>query len=123
MLLVSLLWLLTVAGASALTWSVISAAGARVGQPIQVAAPVQSAAATPGGGGSSGSWSGDGGRLTARCLGDAISLVTAVPDVGYSVDIGKRGPDELRVVFESRAVGAETKVSATCDGGEPLFRD
>ena len=70
------------------------------------------------------SWSGRGGRLTAVCSGTAISLVTAVPDVGYWVKVYDNGPERLTVDFESTDSDdyGEVRVVATCVDGSPGFR-
>ncbi len=121
---VALLWLATVAGVSTLTWSVISAAGLRVGTTVVVATPVPSGSpgATPGGG--SQSWTGTGGRVTVRCTGDSIALGTAVPDVGFSVEVKDKGPDRLRLEFEASGSGleVETELVAVCQDGTAEFR-
>ena len=124
------LWLGTVAVASALTWSVISLAGARVGQPSAITLPIGSASATatassPGTVASpvaqTDSWTGAAGKLTARCRGDRISLVAATPAVGFSVEIRDRGPEQLRLEFEGRESEQETSLRATCVDGRPEF--
>lgn len=114
-------WVLTVAGASTLTWTVISSTGTRVGRTTTVAAPDPGA---PGPGQNARTWSGRGGRLTARCAGDAVSLGTAVPDVGYWVKVYDPGPATLRVDFESTDPDdyGEVRLSATCVAESPVFR-
>jgi hypothetical protein len=113
------LWLATVALASALTWSVISLAGARVGQPAGVALPTP--ATTTDSARNPGSWSGSGGKVTARCTGEEIALVAATPADGYSVEVKDRGPTQLQLEFERRGASAESRVSATCVAGVPVF--
>jgi len=122
MVVISLLWLLTVSGASALTWGVISSAGAGVGAPSRVTVTTSGESAEPAPG--SQSWSGTGGRVTASCTEDAISLGTAVPDVGYWVKVHERGPQRLRIDFESTDSDdrAEVQLVASCVGGRPEFR-
>ena len=122
-LLIALLWVCTVAGASALTWGVISSAGAGVGQPSRVTVTsTESPSAGPTAG--SRTWTGTGGRLTAICAGDAISLGGAVPDDGYWAKPYEKGPERLRVDFESKDSDdrSEVKVFATCVDGRPQFR-
>ncbi len=118
-----LLWLLTVAVASTLTWVVISAAGARVGQPAIV---VPAVGGTPSAEPSRAtrSWSGTGGRLTATCTGGAISLDSATPDVGYWVKVYDPGPERLQVDFEPTDTDdrAEARLVATCVDAGPSFR-
>lgn len=121
------LWLGTVAIASALTWSVISLAGARVGQPSAVTLPIAatSAGSTAGSTASpvaqTAAWTGTAGKLTARCRGGRISLVAATPAVGYSVEIKDRGPEQLRLEFEGGGTEQETSLRATCVDGRPEF--
>lgn len=121
-LVVALVWLATVAGVSTLTWSVISAAGLRVGTQVIVATPVESSTSVPGSG--SNSWNGTGGRVTVRCSGDSISLGTAVPDVGYTAEVKDKGPEQLRLEFEAKVSGlaSETKLVAVCRDGSAQFR-
>jgi len=117
---ISGVWLITVAAASALTWSVISLAGARVGQPAVVAiptAPVESA--TPGH--NPATWTGASGKVTARCKDQDISLVAATPSDGFGVDVKDRGPTQLLLEFERKDAGAETHIRATCVDGSPVF--
>jgi hypothetical protein len=132
---IAVIWVVTVAGASTLSWTVISAAGARVSQPVTVATatastetdvplPVDAVRTS----------SGRGGRVTARCAGDgSISLATAVPDDGYWVKLYDPGPVNLRVDFEvvgedgdsdgdDDAERTEVKVTATCVRGAPVFK-
>ncbi len=118
---IPLTWVLTVAGASTLTWTVIASAGARVSQPVSAPA---SATAEAHAGAASRSWTGAGGRLTAQCSGPLISLRTAVPDVGYWVKVYDPGPQTLRVDFESSDSDdhGEVRVSASCQDGSPTFK-
>jgi len=124
-LLIALLWLGTVAGASALTWGVISSAGEGVGQPSRVTV-TSTATGTGGTAHGSQSWSGNAGRVTATCTGDAISLDAATPNVGYFLRVHDRGPERLRVDFESKDNDSdgdegEVIVVATCVDGRPDF--
>lgn len=123
LLLVPLAWLGTVAGASALTWSVISAAGAQVGQPVQVASAATVSPSIRANQGV-GTWAGQGGRLTAACAGTSISLSSAVPEVGYWVKVYNPGPESLRVDFESTDPDdrSEVRIGAECTSGSPTFR-
>ena len=123
--LIALVWVLTVSGASVLAWTVISAAGARVGPTaLVVVATPDPGVPTPGMGSPTGTWSGKGGRLTASCAGSSISLGSAVPDVGYWVRVHDRGPTALRVDFESTDPDdySEVRMTATCVNGSPAFR-
>ena len=120
--LVPIAWLGTVAGASALTWTVISSAGAQLGQSVPAASATidgPDTGAAPG----IRTWTGRGGRMTVRCSGDAISLSTAVPDVGYWVKVYNPGPDALRVDFESTDPDdrGEVRIGAACADGNPAF--
>lgn len=124
-LLIAALWVATVAAASGLTWGVISGAGARVGQPVAVPAP----APTPGGTATpsdapSPTWSGPAGRVTVVCAGGRVSLGSAVPSLGYRVEVKEPGPERLRLEFEpqSASVGEELKLEVTCEAGVPRFR-
>jgi hypothetical protein len=112
-------WLVTVAAASALTWSVISLAGARVGQPSVVAipTPVESTSSTR----NPGTWTGAAGKVTARCTDGEIALVAATPSDGFGVDVKDRGPTQLLLEFERKDAQAETRVRATCVDGSPEF--
>lgn len=135
---IPVLWVVTVAGASTLTWSVISAAGAQVSQPVTVSTanatqtPTAVDTSTPQPADAVRTSTGRGGRVTARCADDgSVSLRTAVPDDGYWVKLYNPGPVTLRVDFE--VVGddedddegsepTEVKVEATCVDGTPVFK-
>ncbi len=64
-------------------------------------------------------WQGREGRVEVRCSGLSASLVSVSPADGYSMEIDKRGPDEVRVEF-SRG-DQELRVEARCAGGVPAF--
>lgn len=117
--LVSGMWLVTVAAASALTWSVISLAGAHVGQPGVVAIPTPVANASTAG--SPRTWTGAAGKVTARCTDGDISLVAATPSDGFGVEVKDRGPTQLLLEFERKDAAAETRVRATCIDDSPAF--
>ena len=122
---IALIWLATVAGASTLTWTVISSAGARVSQPVTVA--TSTALGTSGAQTTDAvrTWTGHGGRLTAGCAEDgSVSLGTAVPEDGYWVKVYDPGPVTLRVDFESTDADdrAEVRITATCVAGAPVFK-
>ena len=133
---IPVIWLITVAGASTLSWTVISAAGARVSQPVTVSTASASATETdvPLPVDAVRTSTGHGGRVTASCTTDgAISLVTAVPDDGFWVKMYDPGPQNLRVDFEASASDddndnddaperGEVKVTATCVQGTPVFK-
>ncbi len=112
-------WLVTVAAASALTWGVISLAGARVGQPSVVALPTPTASSTTPH--NPGTWTGAAGKVTARCTDAAISLVAATPSDGFGVDVKDRGPTQLLLEFERKDAEGESRVRATCVDGSPVF--
>jgi hypothetical protein len=118
-LVVLALWVLTVACVSALTWTVISIAGERVGQPAVVTLPTPAAASTPGH--NPGAWTGPSGKVTARCSDERITLVSATPADGFSVDVKDRGPAQLQLEFERGGIEKETRIRAVCLGGSPVF--
>lgn len=69
------------------------------------------------------SWSGEAGTVTASCTGSAISLVSAVPSVGYRVHVEREGSRELAVEFESSGSEEhEAHLKAYCSDGVPTFR-
>ena len=113
------MWLVTVAAASALTWSVISLAGARVGQPGVVAIPTP--VATTSTADNPRTWTGSAGKVTARCTGGDISLVAATPSDGFGVEVKDRGPTRLLLEFERKDAEEEIRVRATCVDGSPVF--
>jgi hypothetical protein len=65
------------------------------------------------------SWQGSAGVVTVECRGPNISLKGAQPNSGWSIDVDRRGPDEVRVDFESGE--RRTRVQAECVGGTPRF--
>lgn len=66
-------------------------------------------------------WSGPAGSVTARCTGGDVSLQSASPNDGWTVEVEKRGPDEVEVEFRERDGDRRTKVDAECSGGVPRF--
>ena len=116
---IAAVWLLTVAAASTVTWTVIASAGARVGNPVRLVTTTTSAVPTE----SQATWTGKAGRLTAACSDGSVALVSAVPEVGFWVKVYDRGPRTLRVDFESTDAddNPEVKVFATCRNGSPAF--
>ena len=122
--LIALAWIATVSAASSMIWWVISAAGTHVGTMPQVRLPaVSTTAHPPGDATTTGVWSGSGGRVAARCVDGAVSLRSAVPNDGFSVEIADRGPDELRVEFDPVDGGEDQRVRVTCGpDGRPVFR-
>ena len=66
-------------------------------------------------------WQGTAGIVTAECTGSAISLVSLLPADGYKYEQDDRGPDELRVEFETFDERSRTRVEASCHNGVPEF--
>lgn len=64
-------------------------------------------------------WAGAGGRVTVSCSGSRASLVSASPADGWSVEVGRRGGEEVEVSF--RRSGSEVQVQGRCDAGTPRF--
>lgn len=64
-------------------------------------------------------WQGAAGSVTVRCDGSRVSLQSATPNNGYSVEIRERGPEEVEVRFESE--DREVDVEAFCENGTPEF--
>jgi hypothetical protein len=56
-----------------------------------------------------------GGTVVVEASGGAVSLVSAVPNPGYSVEVDEQGPDEVRVEFESD--DSKSEVRAQWNGG------
>ncbi len=56
-----------------------------------------------------------GGTVVVEASGGAVSLVSAVPTPGYTVEVDEQGPDEVRVEFESD--DAKSEVRVRWDGG------
>lgn len=125
MLLIALVWVATVAGASAVTWSVISSAGARVGRPAVVVASPDADLPSGGAVDATMSWTGEAGSVSASCAGHSITLGAAVPTDGYWVKVHEHGPARLRLDFEATGSGdddtRETSIVATCVNGSPVF--
>ena len=67
------------------------------------------------------SWQGSAGVVTVECRGPNISLKGAQPNSGWSIDVDDRGPDKVRVDFESNNSERRTRVQAECVGGSPRF--
>lgn len=60
--------------------------------------------------------------MTVECRGAAASLVSAIPDSGFGVEIDKRGPDRVEVEFEGRGENdARSRIGSSCVGGAPRF--
>lgn len=60
-----------------------------------------------------------GGTVKVQCINSSVSLVSAVPASGFSVEIGNRGPLQVEVQFFSSS--HQSQVSATCRGGVITF--
>jgi hypothetical protein len=70
-----------------------------------------------------GSWSGEAGTVTASCTGSVVSLVSAVPAVGYRAQVDGGGSRPLEVEFESSAgEDHEAHLKVSCADGKPVFR-
>lgn len=100
---IALVWLLTVAGASTLTWQVISAAGARVGQPVAVTAvPINTTSTT---------------STSATNTPTASATASASTSAGHS---GKPKPSRTATSAPSTLTetwtGKAGKVIASCTG-------
>lgn len=66
-------------------------------------------------------WQGSAGVVTVECQGPSISLEGAQPNSGWSIEIDRRGPDEVRVDFESNDGDTRVRVQSECVGGTPRF--
>ncbi|MGZ4500949.1 MAG: hypothetical protein ACXVXD_10995 [Nocardioidaceae bacterium] len=138
-LLAVLAWLGTVAVTSALTWTVIRAAGAdvlarshalpslapaAVGRlPVRPAhptpAPSPQASGSPHAPVRVRTWQGGSGSVVARCVGTGITLVAATPADGWAVAVGSWGPRRVEVVFRQAPV--EQHITSVCATGVPRF--
>jgi hypothetical protein len=69
------------------------------------------------------SWQGLGGTVTVTCRGAAVSLDSAQPDSGFTIEVHERGPERVEVRFEGRGEEDDSKsrVRATCRAGVPVF--
>jgi len=68
------------------------------------------------------SWQGAAGTVSAACTGATISLQSVTPNDGWGFEVDDRGPDRVRVEFESRGDDEhKTRVEAACAGGAPRF--
>ncbi len=66
-------------------------------------------------------WQGSAGVVTVECRGATISLKGAQPNSGWSIEIDERGPEEVRVEFDSNDGDRRTRVQSECVGGTPRF--
>jgi cytoskeletal protein RodZ len=58
-----------------------------------------------------------GGVVTVSCTGGSISLLSATPQAGYSVEVKNGGPEEVEVKFRS---DEDSELRARCVGGQPV---
>jgi hypothetical protein len=61
-----------------------------------------------------------GGTVVVSLQGGRLSLVSATPAAGFSVDVEESGPDEVVVFFEA-GEGGEVRVRAAVSSGEAEF--
>jgi hypothetical protein len=137
----ALVWVLVVAAGATLVWTVISQAGSGVAgelPPTTVTSsdsartpdqpsgtgPATPSTSTPDPSGQPAgprqkTWQGAAGRVVAECRGGAISVVAAQPTSGWSVELDKTGPEELRVEFKNGE--GKVRVEAGCVDGAPSF--
>ena len=66
-------------------------------------------------------WQGSAGVVTVECRGPSISLQGAQPNSGWSIEVDERGPEEVRVEFDSNDGDRRTRVQSECVGGTPRF--
>lgn len=146
-------WLLVVALGSTLVWAVISRAGdglmsaespSSSPQPTggatklpttrptitddptstsPSASPTVSTSPPPASAPARRTWQGLGGTVSVTCRGNAVSLHSAQPDPGFTIEIHDRGPERVEVRFEGRdeESESESQVRARCAGGVPVF--
>ena len=135
-------WLMVVAGASALAWLAINNAGrVAVSRATGSGNAVPSATGTAPSRPSSptpppaqvtprGTPQGQvdratevvGGHVGVRCVGGRIALRFAQPENGWSVEVGSSGPVEVQVTFKrTGAPGGQTQSTAGCERGTPAF--
>jgi hypothetical protein len=70
---------------------------------------------------STASFGNEGGTVTLSCDGSAISLVSATPRQGYTMNVTNAGPEEVAVVFKSSTHDEE--IHGHCVGGRPVVSD
>ena len=67
-------------------------------------------------------WQGLAGTVAAACEGSRIALRAASPTDGWSIEVDRRGPREVRVEFETGTEDERrTSVRGRCSGGVPVF--
>ncbi len=57
-------------------------------------------------------WQGSAGVVTVECRGATISLQGAQPNSGWSIEIDERGPEEVRIEFDSNDGDRRTRVQS-----------
>jgi len=117
-------WLVVVAVGSTLVWAVISRAGDGVvsaDSPASSAQPTGSPTTRPTI--TRRTWQGVGGTVAVTCRGTSVSLDSAQPDSGFTIEVHERGPQRVEVRFEGRDDESDDKsrVRAGCAGGLPVF--
>jgi hypothetical protein len=137
----AVVWVLVVTAGAALVWTVISKAGAGVAgelpattvtptvtstgsqpapNPPSGSAAQSNSAPAPPTGPVRRSWQGAAGVVVGECQGGAISLASARPNSGWSMEVDHEGgPEGLRVEFESGET--RVRVEASCVDGRPAF--
>jgi hypothetical protein len=128
-------WLLVVAGASLVTWTVIDAAGRDV---VDVSAEQGSASPHPESPSAApttepttserpqksprprvASWEGAAGSVAVRCRGPVASLASATPADGWAVEVADRGPDRVEVELRRDEPDGRVQVRSECVRGIP----
>jgi hypothetical protein len=66
-------------------------------------------------------WQGAAGSVVAGCRGSVIVFRGAQANAGWRVEVGDRGPAEVKVHFEQGEDGGEVEVEARCSRGTPQF--
>ena len=64
-------------------------------------------------------WHDSAGAVSAECRGATIGLTGSTAYSGYSLEVDERGPDRVRVEFETEE--RRTRVEAECRDGVPVF--
>jgi hypothetical protein len=60
-----------------------------------------------------------GGTVKVQCINSSVSLVSAVPNAGFGVEVGSHGPQQVEVQFHRD--NHESQVTATCRAGVITF--
>jgi hypothetical protein len=133
-------WLLVVAGASLVTWTVIDAAGRDVvnasaeqgsasPRPTSTSdAPTDAPTEEPTAGAPHPStrprvatWEGAAGSVVVRCRGPVASLAAATPADGWAVEVADRGPERVEVELRRDDPDGRARLRAECVRGIPGF--